>query len=138
MPTRPLAAASTGPTIPSGAIPPATSQARLSSKNMPPNEPMPLHQNEASPLLKLARRHGEVEGAVDEVRAAKPGIEVPVAHAQQRHRGQMAAGRLAADRQRIVAELPMSALHEPQGGGLAIVGTRRVRVLRSQAVFDRD
>src|SRR4051794_13393750 len=49
-PTRPLAAASMGSTIPSGALPPATSQARLSSKNMPPNEPMPLHQNEARPV----------------------------------------------------------------------------------------
>src|SRR6185503_12257247 len=49
MPTRPLAATSTGSTIPSGAIPPATSQARLSSKNMPPNEPMPFHFSEASP-----------------------------------------------------------------------------------------
>ena len=39
----PLAATSTGSTIPSGAIPLSTSQARLSSKNMPPNEPMPLH-----------------------------------------------------------------------------------------------
>src|SRR3954449_2141005 len=50
MPTRPLAATSTDSTIPSGAIPPSTSPSRLSSKNMPPNEPMPLHQNEASPV----------------------------------------------------------------------------------------
>ena len=43
LPTRPLAATSMGFTIPSGAIPLSTSPARLSSKNMPPNEPMPLH-----------------------------------------------------------------------------------------------
>ena len=42
-PTRPLAAISTGSTIPSGAIPPSTSQARLSSKKWPPIEPIPLH-----------------------------------------------------------------------------------------------
>ena len=42
-PTRPLAATSTGSTIPSDAILPSTSQARLSSKKWPPNEPMPLH-----------------------------------------------------------------------------------------------
>jgi transposase InsO family protein len=48
-PTGPLAATSTGSTIPSGAIPPSTSQARLSSKNQPPNDPMPLHQSRASP-----------------------------------------------------------------------------------------
>ena len=32
-----------GSTIPSGAIPLSTSPARLSSKNMPLNEPTPLH-----------------------------------------------------------------------------------------------
>ena len=42
-PTKPLAATSTGSTIPSGAIPLSISPARLSSKNMLPNEPMPLH-----------------------------------------------------------------------------------------------
>ncbi len=38
-PSTPLAATSTGSTIPSGAIPPSTSQVRLSSKERPPNEP---------------------------------------------------------------------------------------------------
>jgi transposase InsO family protein len=38
-----IGATSTGSTIPSGAIPPSTSQARLSSKKPPPNESMPLH-----------------------------------------------------------------------------------------------
>ena len=48
-PTRPLAATSTGSTIPSGAIPHSTSQVRLNSKNQPPNDLTPLHHSGASP-----------------------------------------------------------------------------------------
>jgi transposase InsO family protein len=40
---RQLAAISTASTIPSGAIPPSTSQAPLSSKEWPPYDLMPLH-----------------------------------------------------------------------------------------------
>jgi hypothetical protein len=42
-PTRPLAATSTGSTIPSGAIPLSTSQTRRCSKKRSPNDPMPLY-----------------------------------------------------------------------------------------------
>src|SRR6202040_1716227 len=80
----------------------------------------------------------EIEGAIDDVGAAEPGVAVAIPHAQDRHRGQMPTRRLAAYRQSLGAELPLAVLYQPGGSSLAIVRTRWIRVFRRQPVFDSD
>src|SRR3954463_13016183 len=112
MPTKPLAATSTGSTIPSGAIPRSTSPARLSSKNMPPNEPMPLHQHEASPEEHL---RGLVEGGAHHRIAAlrNPSVIVPLAGLEAaRCQAEMRPHRLGAGKAlRLVHRRPESQRH---------------------------
>ena len=61
-----------------------------------------------------------------------------VAQPQRRHRGQVAAGAVAADDhpRRIGAERG-GMLRAPAGGGQAVLRRRRERVFRRQAVVDR-
>ena len=59
-----------------------------------------------------------------------------VAHAEQGDRGEVRAGRLAADEQSIGAELVGRVLEQPAGRGLAVVRARGIRVLGCEAVVD--
>ena len=86
----------------------------------------------------LARRHREVVRAVDQVGRPEPRVRVSVAHAQERHRGQMSAGRLAADGQHVSVELLAAVLDDPERRRLAVVGRRRVRMLGGETIFDAD
>src|SRR5262249_54280459 len=94
----------------------------------------PEHQPRVAELA-LARGHGEVKGAIDNVCTTEPGIAVTVTHAQNRHHRQMSAGRLAADSQDIAAKLLFAVLYEPGGSGLAIIRSGRIRMFGRQSIF---
>ena len=93
------------------------------------------HQSFVTELL-LARRHGKIVPAVDQVRGAKAGEAVTVAHAQQRDGGEGCARRFAADSDRVGTEFGFGVFREPQRGRFAVVRRRGVRILRREAVFD--
>ena len=80
-----------------------------------------------------ARRQGEVVAAGEEVRAPERVEAVPVPQAQERHRREMGAGRLAADEQARGAEAALHFPDHPQGRRLAIVGRGRIGMLRAPA-----
>jgi hypothetical protein len=61
-----------------------------------------------------------------------------VPHAQNGHRGQVAARGFAADCQRVGAELLPAVLHQPKRRSFTIVGTRRVGMFGCQTVFHGD
>jgi len=101
------------------------------------NVDRPQHQPRVAELT-LARRHAEIEGAIHDVGAAEPAVAVAISHAQNGHRGQMTASRLAADRQNVGAELLLAVLHQPGGSSLAIVRARGIRMFRCQTIFRGD
>jgi hypothetical protein len=63
---------------------------------------------------------------------------VAIPHAQQRHRAEVRAGGLPTDQQAVAAEFAVRLLDQPRRRRLAVVGARRIPVLRRQAVADLD
>ena len=97
-----------------------------------------LRISRSTPQLPDARRQGEVVAAGEEVRAPERGEAVPVPQAQDRHRREMGAGRLAADEQARGAEAALHFPDHPQSRRLAIVGCSRIGMLRGQTILDGD
>ena len=80
----------------------------------------------------------EVEDAVDECGAAEAGVAMAVAHAQEGDGGEVSAGGFAADGEGVGAELGLSVLDEPGGGGFAVVVGCGPAVFGGEAVADGD
>ena len=94
-----------------------------------------------SPHSRWLGRHRQVEAAVLEHRRGERSRDpVTVAQPQQRGRGQVAARRVAADRERPAGADRVAALvaEQPQRRRLAVVGPGGIRVLGRQPVADAD
>ncbi len=83
-------------------------------------------------------RQRQVVDALDQAGGAEAADAVPIAQAQQSDDGEVRPGRLAADTEPVGAELPRGVPGEPEADRLAVVGRGRVRMLRREAVLDRD
>ena len=83
-------------------------------------------------------RQRQVVDALDQAGGAEVAEAVPVAQAQQGYGGEVCAGGLAADTEPVGAELLRGVLDQPEAHRLAVVGPRRVRILRGKPVLDRD
>src|SRR5262249_35765958 len=101
----------------------------------------PFHSGGAEPRIPVAplnatRARRYLENAVWGVGCEQRRVVVTVAQPQKRDRGEIPAGRCAADDESLGAELRRSVLNQPERSRLAVIWPGGVGVFRRQPVID--